>query len=375
MHALILPLYNLIFFWKFWKNPYLNCTSEMATTFFPHFVWFGRTLAKGKFPFKDEIYYKYPGAIPFLASFYLPQIILSLSVYKMSLNLSLKIYTYFILSHFILGSLITYYMFLRWCDPPVALFGAVTLFYSGYSIKIQQPTIIYTMAWIPGIFFDGPFGILSMAMALYGGYYPILIYLMPFIIVIHTKTVLLGILFALPQLIPFLWYYLKSVRLWAKDLSGKVPPWKLWEFIIPVRNRTHTNGVMFMEMQMYTGIAIFFIWFSHSRFWLVLVFALLVATGSAMKWDRIPARALYLATLALAVLATDGLHLSGIDPVAILLLQAALLLFNLDIYPSFPFTQWWRKPSEYYKSYVYPGTHYLKETKSKPMYQGAFSLK
>lgn len=343
----------------------------MATTFYPHWVWMGSQLKKFNFPMKDNIYYIYPGCIPFLSTFYLPHLLTSLTG-------SFRVLQYSILAHYIFGSLLAFYMFSKWASPEASLFGAITLFYSGYSIKIQQPTIIYTMAWMPGIFLGGWLGVLSMAMVFYAGYYPILIYLMPFILVMHTKTVLLGAFLALPQLIPFLWYYLKSVRTSLNFKGGKVPFSKLIEFIIPVRNRVHTDGVMFMEMQMYSGIAFLFIFLSHSRFWLVLGFGILIAVGVIRAWDRIPARAFYIVTLSLAVLATDGLTKLNASnprvPFAMFFLQAVLLLFNRDIYPSFPFTQWWEKPFIYYKKYVFPGTHYLEETRG-PQYAGAFSLK
>lgn len=378
MYALVLAGYNAIFFWKFWKNPYLNHTSELATTFFPHWLWIGRRIRQGKLPLKDSIYYKFPAGIPFLSMFYPLHLVTAFIGSFLSRDNAFKLLNSLILIHYVVGSYIAYIMFRQWASPEAAIFGAITLFYSGYCIKIQQPCIAYTLCWIPGIFIHGWLGVLSMTMCLLGGYYPILIYLMPFLAVMYTKVVLLGCLFALPQLIPFLLYYFKSVR-WKSDspLSqgfGKVSLISLIEAILPLRRRTHTNGVMFMEMQMYMGLLPFiFMWGSHSRFWYVLIFGLAVVVGALKPWQRIPARALYIVTLAITVLSVDGLNKLGLpsQPLWLLvLMQAVMLLFNSDIYPCFPFTQWWTRPSE--KDYDYTG--YSKGV-SLHEYRGAFSLR
>lgn len=367
-------LYSALFFWKFWKNPYLNNTSEMATTFYPHWVWMGRQLKAGKLPLTDNIYFKYPACIPFLSTFYLPHLLTSITG-------SFRVLQWTVLSHYFLTSLLTYKLFLQWCQPEVALFGAITLAYAGYCIKIQQPCIAYTLAWIPGAFLPGWLGTVSMAMALYAGYYPILIYVLPFILInnwIHGGFYgsLLGIALALPQIVPFLWYYTKSVR-WKSVSSyahgfGRVTFRSLCQFFLPLRQRSHTNDVMFMEMQMYIGLLPFlFIWLSHSRFWFVLAAGLAIATGLLRPIQRIPARALYLVTLSLVILSTDGLSkicLSHAQLWMIVGLQAACLLFNRDIYPSFPFTQWWGK------GHKLDYTGYLNGV-SLHEYRGAFSIK
>src|SRR3990167_4723408 len=96
---IILVAYNLLFFWKFWKNPYLNHTSEMASTFYPH--WQSRK-------FIDNIYYKYPFAIPFLSTMYLPHLLTSFTK-------SFRVLQYNILIHYVLGSYLAYILFSQWC--------------------------------------------------------------------------------------------------------------------------------------------------------------------------------------------------------------------------------------------------------------------
>ena len=349
--------------------PHTNHTSELGTTFYPQWVWMGRQLKKLKLPFRDDIYYKYPASIPFLSTFYPIHFLTSLTE-------NFNVLHYSILSHFILGSSIAYYLFLQWCHPLVALFGAITLFYSGYCIKVQQPCIVYTMAWIPGIFLDGWFGVLSMTMTLLGGYYPILVYLIPFILIVHTKTVLLGILLALPQIIPFLVYYLKSVRLgeMVNQQYGKIPLKKLTELFLPIRKHQHTNGVFYMEMAMYMGFLPFlFMWESGSRFWIVLIYGLSVCVGWLKPIQRIPARALYIVTLSITILAADGLNKLGLRNellIMVLILQGTMLLFNRDIYPCYPFTQWWNSDWE---KMDYTG--YLRGSSKNGYYKGAFALK
>src|SRR3990167_8739748 len=112
MYAFLI-VYNFIFFWKFWKNPSLNHTSEIGTTFYPHWMWMGKMLRSLKFPFKDKIYYKYPACIPFLSTFYLPHLLSSLTK-------SFKVLQYVILSHFIFGSFLAYILFLRWTSHEAA---------------------------------------------------------------------------------------------------------------------------------------------------------------------------------------------------------------------------------------------------------------
>ena len=348
-----LIFYHFFFFFRHYKNPYLLSTSENASTFFPHWIWMGRQLRNGIFPAEDKIYYETPGSISFLATFYPPWLLTSYLGSFLSIDKAFKFYSYTLLIHSLVSSFLWYFLFLEWYKPEVALFGTLTISYAGYMIKLQQPTIAFTMAWIPGIFYDGVFGMISMAMALFGGYYPILIYLMPFIAVIHPIAVLGGIGLALSQLIPFWGYFKKSIRIKEKinKKEGRVPLWKFIEMIIPWRNLNTCNGILPMEYAMYIGFLPFlFIWFSTSRFWFVLFFGLAICLGILRPWQRIPARALYIVTLSISILATDGLSQSDVYPIwPLVILQAFLLFFNSRNYPAFPFNQWWNKPSKLYK--------------------------
>ena len=128
MDILVLSGYWFLFWKKFLINPFLLNTSEIASTFFPHWIWFGRQLRKGIFPAQDDIYYNLPGSIPFLSTFYPPSLIMAWLATFLKIDSAFRLYAYFILSHYLLASLFAYYLFGN-------LFCAITLIYSAYIIK------------------------------------------------------------------------------------------------------------------------------------------------------------------------------------------------------------------------------------------------
>ena len=357
-----LTLYWFIFWRKFLVNPYLLSPSEMASTYFPFWIWMGR-----KWQAKDNIYFKYPACIPFLSMWYLPNVLVSKISRHFSLDNSLKLYVYFILLHYLLASFIAYKV--------LGLFGALTLTYAGYCIKPNTPSFVYTMTWMPGMLIGGWFGAFSCFMAITGGYWPILVYFMPVAAIVNPWC-LLGVIPALVQIVPFAWYWPKSVRANEKvdPKFGRLPWWKLKDLFIPSQSVSVTNGVHYPEVEMYMGLAVLFIW-HVSWWWVALCVALLYVLGLISPLQRIPARALYLATLGIVFLTQENL----ISPL-MLFLQGSLLLRNCSIYPSFPFSQWWNKPSVLYtrpsKAYNWPfNTGYLSGKKTGGYYAGAFSLK
>ena len=364
---LCLLLYNLIFFWKFYRNPYLLCTSEIASTFFPHWVWMGKELRRGVFPAQDDIYYKLPGSIPFLATFYPPNLIASYIGSFLKLDQAFRLYTYFIIGHYLLASLFAYYLFGN-------LFCALTLTYAGYCIKLQQPTIAYTLAWIPLAFKGGLLGAFGWGMSLLGGYYPVLVYVMPVILLLQPLSFIGGLFLASGQLLPFLGYFKRSIRNGQKvdKKFGRLPWWRLTDLFIPRKTQDHVNGVHYPEVAMYTGIAVLFIW-QVSWWWIPIIFSSLVSVGVIPPFQRIPARALLLLAIAMAAIFSESSN-----SISLLILQGFLLLQNASIYPSFPFSQWWDKPSILYtkkpKMNNWPHlTGYL-EGRSISDYRGSFRL-
>jgi len=349
---LVLTAYWLIFWQRFLRNPYLLATSEIATTNFPHWLWMGR-----KWRATDDLYYKYPASIPFLSMWYWPNVLVARLSKHFSLNTKFRIYAYFILLHYLLASFIAYEI--------LGLFGAITLTYAGYCIKPQTPSFVYTMTWMPGMLIGGPIGWISCGMYILGGYFPILVYFLP-VAAILNPSCLFGLLIGLPQLLPFLWYWKKSVRSGEKSdrEMGKLPWWKLKDLVWPTNNVATTNGVHYPEVAMYMGIAIIY---AFSSLWILCgVVAALICMGLIPSIQRIPARSLYLLSFSLALCSPREIQSN------LLVLQMFLLLRNSSIYPSFPFSQWWDKPSKIYPKADYTG--YLTETKIND-YRGGFCLK
>lgn len=356
-----LVVYWLIFWQKFLRNPYLLCTSEVMTTNFPHWLWMGR-----KWRAKDDIYYKYPASIPFMSMWYWPNVVVSKIASKLSLDGAFKLYTYFILAHYLLASFIAYKVF--------GLFGAITLTYAGYSIKPQTPSFVYTMCWMPGALLGGWFGAFCFGMAILGGYWPILVYFVPVALwELGWGFSAVGVLLGLPQIIPFLKYWPKSVRSGQETdrQLGRLPVSKFLDLIKPTNSVSVINGIHYPEVAMYMGIAPLFIW-HLSWWWVATSICILVLCGAIPSIQRIPSRALYLLTLCVCFLGYPNPMDSPQTCLSILILQAYLLLRNASIYPSFPFSQWWSNPSQLYPKGDYTG--YL-ENKSINVYRGGFCLK
>lgn len=390
--VLILICFHLLFFWKTYTNIFTRSTSEVVSTFFPHWIWMGRQLHRGKFPLRDSIYYQYPGSIPFLSSFYPFQIISSfLSVY-FRLDTAFWLWQCMINLHYLLGSILAYILFSSWTSEPIALFGALTLTHAAFMIKIQ-PCVVYTVNWLPSTLLDGPLGMISVAGALLGGYWPYCVYFLPFSFMARLwwggdiGWQVLGLVFALPQVITFLWYWPQSVR--AKAITdrrfGAMPFHRLVNLIIPDRYSKYINGVLSQEMTLYIGIIpLLFIPFSQSSIWPVMLLALVGMMGWIPSVGRIPARWGHLFTFSLVWLAVSGMtstELPWTASWALLLLQAFMLLINQRELSYWPFTEWWKKPSEFWKEKVshyrpqFPYfTGYMDEVQT-PGYTGGFALK
>jgi len=352
--------YWLIFWQRFLRNPYLLCTSELATTNFPHWLWMGR-----KWRAKDDLYYRFPACIPFLSMWYWPSVLVSKLSRFLCLDNAFRLYAYFILAHYLLASIIAY--------KALGLFGAITLTYAGYCIKPQTPSFVYTMTWMPGMLIGGPIGWISCAMAVTGGYWPILVYFMPVAALVNPSS-LLGLVLAIPQIIAFAWYWKRSIRSGEKvDRNlGKLPWWKLRDLFWPSKSVSLVNGVHYPEAEMYMGIAVLFIW-KVSWWWVPLILGAMIAVGLIPPVQRISARTLYLISFSIAIFSASAIHnLSPNIQLGFLSLQLYLLYRNSSIYPSFPFSQWWNKPSKIYPNADYTG--YLTSIK-KNSYRGAFALK
>lgn len=339
-YVFLLVLYNLIIMRKWYKNPFKMCTSEIASTWFPFIRY-----SKGRILLKDDIYYPYPACLPFLSSFYPINMLVGWLCQFFDMDRAFKIYAVNILLHFMLGSLLAFYS-LRHFGYDIALFGAISLTYSAYFLKTFMPEGVYTHTWILGAIGGGWFGAFSLGMAILGGYWPTLVYIFPVLVIWHPE-IILGVLIGLPQIIPTLWYWPKSIRHHQTfDPNwGKVPWWRYVDLILPDTYHNSIRGVFWPEMSMYMGLAIALVPFAGwSWWWVPLLLSFFV------RIQRIRARSLYLFSFSAIMLALSGINPSLAFMLA--LLQGFLLLTNVDIYPHFPICQWWKKPSEFFGKYV-----------------------
>lgn len=178
---LMLVIFHIVFFRRFYlMNPFLLCTSELAHTHFPACVWQARNL----FSRKDDIYY-YPlhRDIPFLSFWYWPQMIFlqlirlfSGDFKKERINLAFALFSFFLLAHYLWAS-VGAYLALERFGFWTALSGAVGWVYMAYAIK-QNPCIIYTISWLPWVFFglsrgEAIFTLFACGMSVLGGYWPL----------------------------------------------------------------------------------------------------------------------------------------------------------------------------------------------------------
>lgn len=348
---LILIVYNLFFWRHHYANPFRQSTGELLSTYFPHWRWCGQQWAAAKFPAKDRIYYQYPGCIPFLSTWYPLHMLSSLLSVRLPLNAAFALFTTMVYAHYAFGSWLAYWVFHHYgYGDAVSLFGAITLAYSGYFIKPQNPCIVYTNTWLVGALLPGWLGKVSLGMAVLGGYWPVAIYFIPIVALVNPSS-LWGLLISLPQIVPFCWYWPKSIRSGCKAAwkFGAVPWWRFIDLIIPDLGRTSINGVLFTEMSMYAGIlALVFAITAPISIWTgVMVGAALLSLGFAPF--RIAARWLHLFTYGLTFCAVAGMSRvhSTMAVWFLLLFQACDLSRNAGLQPIWPFCEWVRKPSDH----------------------------
>lgn len=337
----VLIIFHFCFWWKFYTNPWRLCTSEVVSNEFPYWWWFGQELRKGRFAMTDNIYYRQGGSIPFLSTFYPPNLISSLISSFLTKERAFVLYVYHILLHNLFGSLGAFWVLSQWVNPSIALFGALSLTYNAYMIRPQTVCEMYTMAWIPLCLVKGWFGMVAFGMAVLGGYWPII--LAGFPIFFYNPLCLIGGILALPQIIPFLSYYPRSVR--AKKPFDKTwgrMPFKRFFFQL----RWPENGMIhYPEYSFGIGICAILALFYPSWWWILAIYGFIGSQGLFIL-DRIPARFVYLVSFSLIMASifsiTDTKYI-----IPMIILQGFLLWKNRDIYPSFPFSQWWRKLSDH----------------------------
>jgi len=360
----LLVAYHILFFWRIYSNPFSVARSELLSTFFPSWVHLGR----GE---KDDKYFwgNYD-AHPVLSPYYPFQFLGAKLIKTLSLNQAFKVLAWLVSLHHLFASIGWYYLVLSWSNQYVALFGAVTLTYAGYTIK-QQPCIVYTIAWFPWLLLgiatnNKLLALLSLGMVLLAGYYPIGLQIILIAIGAaimwgaHPWFVPMGFLIGLPQLIPFLKHLPKTIRANQHDDIGKVPWWHFISLLKPIRS--NINGVGYWEMSYYIGlIPLILIPFATSRVWpLALIAALLMMGCLAQYLPRIPARWSFTFQFALGWMATSGFNNLCIDStlwLSLILLQAFDLYWNNSkLLVTEPYSELPQRPSWAFNT---PLTRYL----------------
>jgi len=303
--------------------------------------------------------------------FYIPSRIVAYLSQKLSRNMAFKCYSVFILIHSFIASVGAFVAFSHYVAPIPALLGSLTIAYGAYMVKPQTPCAMFTMAWIPWMLVPG-FGPYAFGLAILGGYWPVLAVAMP--LAVLNPECLLGVILGLPQIIPFLWYWPRSIRAKIKPNAewGRMPLKRLL-----VNLRTPENGIHYPEYAFGVGIcAVLFIFSYSDMYGIVGLFLALIGFIGARGWfviARIPARFLYL--LSFGLVFASIFAITDAIAVPLVVLQGFLLFKNRDIYPHFPYSQWWRKPSELeYGNTQWPGnTGYLTE-EPRTAYYGGFAL-
>jgi len=373
-YLVLLAIWHLCFFWKWYKNPFLMSTSEVLSSYFPQWCYM-----RGRVLFKDNVYYEYPASMPVNSPMYPTQLLLGWLCRNLKMDLKFRVFAYHILVHYLIASVIAFFMLRQWFSPMVCLFGAVTLVYNAYNIKMQTPSFVYSSCWIMGWLLPFPFGAICFGMSILGGYFPIVLVSVP--ILLLNPSSLVGAALALPQLIPFFWYYPRSIRAVTQPDSvwGRMP-WKRYLLSL----RFPENGIHYPEFAFNVGLCLILSWFSTSWWWVLVAFGVAGASG-AFVVARIPARFVYLVSFSIVMASLNALNLHSLPPRThyllfyVLCLQCFLLWPNREQYPSFPFSQWWRKPSFWFthpkKSGEWPyfSGYMLGERCS--IYRGGFRLK
>jgi len=297
-------------------------------------------------------------------------------------------YTYpldarFFFLHYLLASVLGYFMFLKWTTPEIALLGAISIAYAGSAVKIQESCIVYTLCWIPGIFIGGWVGTMAAALGFLGGYWPILLYFVPLMFyVLGWKLFLVVLAISSIQIIPFLWYWPKTIHFGRRSNIGKFPLWKLIDLFKGDTKGYKINGVFAFELACYVGFMIpVLAVFSHSRFLIIAVLSLLLSMSFSAF--RIPARGLHLACFSMIWCAMEAFSRLGLSQEAVfvfILVKGFCLLKNADMYPLTPFNEPIRTPKEHFYDDIcdvskFPHfTGYVHELNVRP-YTGGFCLK
>jgi hypothetical protein len=289
-------------------------TSEVLSSYFPQWCYM-----KGRVLWKDHVYYEYPASMPVNSPMYPSQLILGWLCQKLPIDVKFMVFAYHILVHYFFASVIAFFMLSNSFPIPVALLGAVSLVYNAYNIRLQTPSFVYSSCWIMGWLLPGWAGAFCFGMSILGGYFPIVLTASP--ILVLNPFSLLGAVIALGQIIPFLWYYPKSIRAVSSPDSvwGRMP-WKRYLLSL----RWPENGMIhYPEYAFNVGLCLVLAWFGTTWWWVLVALGVAGASG-AFVVARIPARFVYLVGFSLVMcscVALQNMHTLSVYKAIIRLLN------------------------------------------------------
>lgn len=204
----IIILFHILFFYKNYTS-WCMSTSELLSTFFPSWLFIGRHLRAGRSWKNEPCYWLNFHSHPVLSSYYPVHVLTALLGTFLSLNSAFMLLARSVLLHHLFMNIGWYLFFRQTTDESTALFLSIAISYCAYFLK-QQPCLMYTIAWFPYTLMKGWFSCIALGMMVLSGYYPLMIYLVPFTMVFNPLS-LLGIVIGLPQIIPFLRYLPKTI--------------------------------------------------------------------------------------------------------------------------------------------------------------------
>ena len=279
----LLVIFHILFFWRHYTT---NClaTGETLSTFFPSWVHIGRCIRQGKWWSTDKCYWLNFHAHPVLSSYYPPHIITSYIASFFKIDTQFNIFKWNLLLHHLFMNFGFFFLFRQFLDPVSSVFWSITVSYCVFFLKLQS-CIIYTLSWVPWVYGLSmnsaiPFGYgpIACGMSLLGGYYPLALYLLPWVGLTSLKatfSLAIGTLIASPQLIPF-FKYLPKTNKTVEEKSPSAGPWEYNYYfgIVPLILIITTFKLYYIELLLVIPISILFkkqLPRVHSRLWCISI--------------------------------------------------------------------------------------------------------
>jgi len=355
MSYVALVLFWALFFRGIIRNPYSAATADVISVWYSHARYLGNTKSV-----YDPYHFGDCASIPFTGVWNPFQWIISHWISLISLDRGFVLYTFYIYLHYLLASICWYMVFGN-------LFCAITLTYAMRFVTSCPPHCV-TWGWlsfaISALCLGHPVvAAVGCYLAIAGGYWPLIIYASPLILLYGASYPLfyvVSLVLCLPQLLVTAYYLKRSVRTkqtYDKKAIGSVPPWHFISMIIPMK--LSLNGVPYPELSYSIGrvalvIAIMGLSWPLAALSLLGVYLAMGRYSRAPIIGRVPARAMYITTFALVY--ACSLVIPQLDYTVyyiLLALQAADILINhpgLLFYE--PFVEMAGKPSKLFNTHL-----------------------